>query len=168
MTRLTYERRIQLLALAAGLPGSLVALILLWTGNFTSGAFWTLAFLIGSLWLGFAFSLRNRVVFSLQTLSNLLAAMREEDFSLRARGARSDDAMGEVMIEVNSLSETLRQQRLGAMEAIALLRTVMEEIDLAISLSTTKPSCGSSIARASACWHAPRSVSWALLRRSWD
>ena len=132
MTRLTYERRIQLLALAAGLPGSLVALILLWTGNFTSGAFWTLAFLIVSLWLGFAFSLRNRVVFSLQTLSNLLAAMREEDFSLRARGARSDDAMGEVMIEVNSLSETLRQQRLGAMEAIALLRTVMEEIDLAI------------------------------------
>jgi two-component system nitrogen regulation sensor histidine kinase NtrY len=132
MTRLTYERRIQLLALAAGLPGSLVALILLWTGNFSSGAFWTLAFLIVSLWLGFAFSLRHRVVFSLQTLSNLLAAMREEDFSLRARGARSDDAMGEVMIEINALSEMLRQQRLGALEAIALLRTVMEEIDLAI------------------------------------
>jgi two-component system, NtrC family, nitrogen regulation sensor histidine kinase NtrY len=132
MTRLTYERRIQLLALAAGFPGSLIALILLWTGSFSSGAFWTLAFLIVSLWLGFAFSLRNRVVFSLQTLSNLLAAMREEDFSLRARGARNDDAMGEVMIEVNALSETLRQQRLGALEAIALLRTVMEEIDLAI------------------------------------
>jgi nitrogen fixation/metabolism regulation signal transduction histidine kinase len=132
MTRLTYERRLQLLALAAGFPGSLIALILLWTGSFSSGAFWTLAFLIVSVWLGFAFSLRNRVVFSLQTLSNLLAAMREEDFSLRARGARNDDAMGEVMIEVNALSETLRQQRLGALEAIALLRTVMEEIDLAI------------------------------------
>jgi nitrogen fixation/metabolism regulation signal transduction histidine kinase len=132
MTRLTYERRIQLLALAAGFPGSLVALILLWTGSFSSGAFWTLAFLIVTLWMAFAFSLRNRVVFSLQTLSNLLAAMREEDFSLRARGARSDDAMGEVMIEVNALSEMLRQQRLGALEAIALMRTVMEEIDLAI------------------------------------
>jgi two-component system nitrogen regulation sensor histidine kinase NtrY len=132
MTRLTYERRIQLLALAAGFPGSLIALILLWTGNYSSGTFWTLGFLIVSLWLGFAFSLRNRVVFSLQTLSNLLAAMREEDFSLRARGARNDDAMGEVMIEVNALSETLRQQRLGALEAFALLRTVMEEIDLAI------------------------------------
>ena len=132
MTRLTYERRIQLLALAAGLPGSLIALILLGTGNYSSGAFWTLAFLIVSLWMGFAFSLRYRVVFSLQTLSNLLAALREEDFSLRARGARSDDAMGEVMIEVNALSETLRQQRLGALEATALLRTAMEEIDLAI------------------------------------
>lgn len=132
MRPLKYERRIQLLALAAGFPGSAIALILLWTGHFSSGAVWTLTFFIVSLWLGFAFSLWHRVVFSLQTLSNLLAALREEDFSLRARGARSDDAMGEVMIEVNALSETLRQQRLGAMEATALLRTVMEEIDLAI------------------------------------
>lgn len=132
MKRLTYERRIQLLALAAGLPGSLVALILLWTGNFSSGTAWTLTFFIVVFWLGFAFSLENRVIFSLQTLSNLLAALREEDFSMRGREARSNDAMGEVMVEVNALSETLRQQRLGALEASALLRTVMEEIDLAI------------------------------------
>jgi two-component system nitrogen regulation sensor histidine kinase NtrY len=132
MTQLSYERHIQALALAAGLPGSLVALILLWTGNYSSSTAWTLTVLILAMWLGFAASLRHRVVFSLQTLSNLLAAMREEDFSLRGRGARSDDAMGEVMIEVNALSETLRTQRLGAIEASALLRTVMEEIDLAI------------------------------------
>jgi nitrogen fixation/metabolism regulation signal transduction histidine kinase len=132
MKRLTYERRLQLLALAAGLPGSLIALILLWTGNYSSSTAWTLTLLIVCFWLGFALSLRHRVVFSLQTLSNLLAALREEDFSFRARGAGREDAMGEVMIEVNALSETLRQQRLGAMEAIALLRTVMEEIDVAI------------------------------------
>jgi len=132
MKPLSYEHRIQLLALAAGVPGSLIALILLWTGSFSSSTVWTLTFLIVSLWLGFTFSVTHRVVFSLQTLSNLLAALREEDFSLRARGARTDDAMGEVMIEVNALSETLRQQRLGALEATALLRTVMEEIDLAV------------------------------------
>jgi two-component system nitrogen regulation sensor histidine kinase NtrY len=132
MKPLSYEHRIQLLALAAGLPGSLIAVILLWTGDYSSRTIWTLGLLIVGLWLGFAFSVRNRVTFSLQTLSNLLAAMREEDFSVRARGARRDDAMGEVMIEVNSLSETLREQRLGALEATALLRTVMEEIDVAI------------------------------------
>ena len=129
---MTYERRIQLLALAVGLPGSLVALILVWTGNFTSGGAWTLTFFIVVFWLGLALSLQQRVIFSLQTLSNLLAALREEDFSMRGRGARADDAMGEVMVEVNALSETLRLQRLGALEASALLRTVMEEIDLAI------------------------------------
>jgi len=129
---MTYERRIQLLALAAGFPGSAIALILLWTGNFSSGAAWTLTLLIVSLWFGFAISLQNRVIFSLQTLSNLLAALREEDFSIRARGASRDDAMGEVIMEVNALSETLREQRLGAVEATALLRTVIGEIDLAI------------------------------------
>jgi two-component system, NtrC family, nitrogen regulation sensor histidine kinase NtrY len=132
MKPLSYEHRIQLLALAAGLPGSTLALILLLTGDYSSRTIWTLGLLIVGLWLGFAISVRNRVTFSLQTLSNLLAAMREEDFSVRARGARRDDAMGEVMIEVNSLSETLREQRLGALEATALLRTVMEEIDVAI------------------------------------
>src|SRR5438128_1492778 len=89
MTRLTYERRIQLLALGAGLPGSLVALILLWTGNSSSGTAWTLTFFIVIFWLGFALSVKHRVTFSLQTLSNLLAALREEDFSMRARAARS-------------------------------------------------------------------------------
>jgi two-component system nitrogen regulation sensor histidine kinase NtrY len=132
MRSLTYEHRIQLLALAAGLPGSLIAILLLWFGDYSSQTAWTLTVLIIIFWLGFAISLRHRVVFSLQTLSNLLAAMREEDFSIRARGARSDDALGEVMIEVNALSQTLREQRLGALEAAALLRTVIEEIDVAI------------------------------------
>src|ERR1700731_1271526 len=132
MKPLSYEHRIQLLAVAAGLPGSLIALILLWTGDYSSRTIWTLALLIVGLWLGFAVSVRHRVAFSLQTLSNLLAAMREEDFSVRGRGARRDDALGEGMIEVNSLSQTLREQRLGALEAGALLRTVMEEIDVAI------------------------------------
>jgi len=132
MMRLAYERRIQLLALGAGLPGSLLALILVWTGNFSSASAWTLTFFMVVFWLGFAYSVKNRVVYSLQTLSNLLAALREEDYSLRARGARNEDAMGEVMIEVNALGETLRSQRLGALEASALLHTVMEEIDLAI------------------------------------
>ena len=50
----------------------------------------------------------------------------------RARGAREDSSLGEVLLEVNSLGETLRQQRLGAFEATALLRTIMSEIDVAI------------------------------------
>lgn len=132
MSGLSYERRLQLLALAAGLPGSLVALLILWLGNFSSQTAWTLTIFIVIFWVGFALSVRQRVVFSLQTLSNLIAAMREEDFSIRARGARRTDAMGEVVIELNALSETLRQQRLGALEATALLRTVMEEIDIAV------------------------------------
>src|SRR5207237_5180778 len=54
------------------------------------------------------------------------------DFSVRARGAEIEDALGEVMRQVNSMGETLREQRLGALEATTLLRKVMEEIDVAI------------------------------------
>ena len=68
----------------------------------------------------------------LQTLSNMLAALKEEDFSMRARGARTDDALGLALFEVNTLSQTLREQRLGAQEATALLARVMVEIDVAV------------------------------------
>src|SRR4051812_30008399 len=132
MRPLTHERRILLMALAAGLPGSLVALVLLWSGNYTPKVSSTLTVLIVALWCGFALSVRQRVVFPLQTVSNLLAALREGDYSIRGRRAKPDDALGEVMIEVNALGETLREQRLGALEATTLLRTVMAEIDVAI------------------------------------
>src|SRR5262249_30843276 len=68
----------------------------------------------------------------LQTMTNLLAALREGDYSIRARGARENDALGEVLLEINLLGETLRVQRLGAFEATALLRTIMAEIDVAV------------------------------------
>lgn len=130
--RTSYERRILLLALMSGLPGILVSLSMLWSNAYTAKVQWTLSVFILSVWCGFAFVLRERVVRHLQTLSNLLAALREGDYSIRARDAGRDDALGEVMLEVNALGETLREQRLGAMEATALLRTVMAEIDVAI------------------------------------
>jgi two-component system nitrogen regulation sensor histidine kinase NtrY len=132
MRPLGLERRIALYGLLAGLPGSLFALILLWTQNYSARVQWTFTVLIGVMWIGFALATRRQVVFPLQTLSNLLGALREGDFSIRARGARRSDAMGEVFREVNALGDTLREQRLGALEATALLRNVMGEIDAGV------------------------------------
>src|SRR5438309_4498611 len=130
--RLSHEGRVVLLAFLAGLPGSGCALYMLWSGESSSRVQWTLTVLIVAGWFGFAFAVRERVAFPLQTLSNLLGALREGDFSVRGRSPRPDDALGEVMREVNTLGATLREQRLGAMEATMLLRTVMREIDVAI------------------------------------
>jgi nitrogen fixation/metabolism regulation signal transduction histidine kinase len=129
---LSHDRRILLMALASALPGVVISLIFLWTGHYTPKVQWTLTVLIATFCLGFAFALRERVVLPLQTLSNLLAALGEGDFSIRARGARGGDPLGEVMIEVNALVETLRHQRLDALEATTLLRKVMAEIDVAV------------------------------------
>jgi two-component system nitrogen regulation sensor histidine kinase NtrY len=130
--RLTHDRRVMLGALLAGLPAMVVALVLMSLTEWTSMAKWTLAGILLVAWMVFAFVTRERVVRPLQTLSNLLSSLREEDFSFRGRGARRGDPLGEVLLEVNALSDTLKHQRLGALEATALLRTVMEEINLAV------------------------------------
>src|SRR5205814_7801027 len=93
---------------------------------------WTLTILMVTFWVGCAYGVRTKVRFPLRTLSNLLAAIREGDYSIRARGARSDDALGEVLAELNCLGQNLREQRLGALEATALLSKVMSEIDVAV------------------------------------
>jgi nitrogen fixation/metabolism regulation signal transduction histidine kinase len=129
---LSHEGRIVLLAFLAGLPGSAAALWYLWTGDASPKVQWTVSTVIVAGWLGFAFAVRERVVFPLQTLSNLLGALREGDFSVRGRSPRPDDALGDVMREVNTLGSTLREQRLGALEATTLLRSVMREIAVAI------------------------------------
>jgi nitrogen fixation/metabolism regulation signal transduction histidine kinase len=120
------------MAVLAGLPAVLLSLILLWHGDFTSRLQWTLTVFIVSVWLGFAAGIRNHVVFPLQTLSNLLAALREGDYSIRGREARERDALGDVTREINDLAQTLHAQRRDALEATALLRKVMEEIDVAV------------------------------------
>ncbi|HEX9705467.1 MAG TPA: ATP-binding protein [Gemmatimonadales bacterium] len=137
---MTHERRVMLLALAAGLPAVVLALLLLWLGDFTAKVQWTLTLLVLGCWWGFAAAARERVVRPLQTLSNMLAALYEQDYSLRARGARVDDALGLAMFELNQLGEHLRKQRLGAVEATTLLRRVMEEIDVAV-LAFDEQSC---------------------------
>lgn len=129
---LPHERRVFLLALCAGLPGVVATLVLLKIGGYSSRVVWTFGTIVAGTWVVVAFALRERVIRPLQTLSNMLAALREGDFSLRARFGRSDDALGLALMEINLLGDTLRHQRLGAMEATALLRAVMQEIDVAI------------------------------------
>ena len=76
-----HEGRILLLALLAGLPGALVSMVILWTGDYTAKVQWTLSLFIVGGWLGFAAGVRERVIFPLQTVANLLSALREGDYS---------------------------------------------------------------------------------------
>jgi len=127
-----HERRVFWLALLGGFPAVGLALGLLWFGDFTPRTQWTLTMLVAGVWLACAAIVREHVVRPLQTVSNVLAALRERDYTLRARGSNPEDALGLLLLELNSLGDDLRAQRLGALEASALLRRVMEEIDVAI------------------------------------
>jgi nitrogen fixation/metabolism regulation signal transduction histidine kinase len=131
-SRIAHEQRIFYYALLAGLPALITALTLLWVGDYQPKQQWTFGLIMVLFWLGFSLAARERVVRPLQTMANLLTALREGDFSVRARGANRDEPLGDVMTEINMLGGVLQEQRLGALEATALLRTVMEEIDVAI------------------------------------
>ena len=130
--RLKFEKRVTFLALAAGFPAVSLCAFLLWYDNYSARVQWTADLFLAIFWLSIAFNLKQRIVRPLQTLSNILAAIREGDYSIRGRRAAMGDALGEVMLEVNDLGQTLREQRIGALEANALLRTVMAEIDVAV------------------------------------
>jgi two-component system, NtrC family, nitrogen regulation sensor histidine kinase NtrY len=134
--KLRYEQRVFLIGLAAGAPG--IAGILLWISEppawFTQYP-WGVAAVIVGLWIFLAAALRRQIIFPLQTVSNLVAALREGDFSVRGRQSRdlkAHDTLEELIREVNELARTLHTQRLGAVEATALLSKVMEEIDVAV------------------------------------
>ncbi|OGU00015.1 MAG: PAS domain-containing sensor histidine kinase [Gemmatimonadetes bacterium GWC2_71_10] len=129
---MNHGRRVLLVSLLGGFPALAILLLMLFTGDHTAKVRWTAVVLLGGWWLALGFLAQERVIRPLQTIGNMIAGLREGDFSIRARGATSDDDLGLALLELNTLGEVLRQQRLGAMEATTLLRRVMAEIDVAV------------------------------------
>ncbi len=130
-SRLSYESAILLAALSVVVPMLGVVLLLVYSAS--AREHWIVLLVIALVVsLVLALRLRARVVFPLYTLSNLLEALREGDYSLRGSRARRGDAIGEVVWEVNALSQTLREQRLRVEETMALLSKVVAEIDISV------------------------------------
>jgi nitrogen fixation/metabolism regulation signal transduction histidine kinase len=127
--RLLYEHRISLYSLLVALPGIVVSSVFIWLQSWSLESKLGLSFAELLAWWLLALALHAQTVHPLQTLANVVAALREEDYSFRARGAITDDALGELSLEVNALADLLADQRIRAIEATALLRRVVEEID---------------------------------------
>jgi hypothetical protein len=104
---LKHEHRILWVALMAGLPATGAAAVFVWMGRYGDQTKWTVIVLLMLVWLGCSLPVIGKVRFPLQTISNLLAAIREGDHSIRARGGRREDALGEVIIEVNALAQRI-------------------------------------------------------------
>lgn len=130
--RYRFQGRLFLYVLAAAAPPWLAATLLLFSWD-ANGALRATIFVIITLCLvvGAAAVLRY-VVSPFRSLANMLEALREEDYSLRGRNVDPEDAVGEVMIEVNALGRVLQGQRLEALEAGVLLRKVITEVDIAV------------------------------------
>jgi two-component system nitrogen regulation sensor histidine kinase NtrY len=126
--RLSFERRLRLWLYLLGLPMAVLCWILLRQYSVDP---LEQCFVLLALVLGWAFAvsvLMEQIVRPLQTLANVVAALREDDYSFRARGGQRSDALGDLALEVNRLAGTLQGRRAGALEAMALVERVMRSM----------------------------------------
>jgi two-component system nitrogen regulation sensor histidine kinase NtrY len=126
--RLSFERRLRVWLYLLGLPMAVFCWLLLrrYSVEPLEQCFVLLALLLG--WM-FAVSLvMEQIIRPLQTLANVVAALREDDYSFRARGGQRNDALGDLALEVNRLAGMLQGQRAGALEAMALVERVMRSM----------------------------------------
>ncbi len=130
--KLHHDQHVFLLSLWAGFPAVSVALLLLFLRVEDLKVRWTAGAVVVLVWLLASLAVRERVLRPLQTAANLISALREEDFSMRGRGAGPDDPLAELLLEINLLADALHAQRIGSLEAGALLRRVMDEIEVAV------------------------------------
>ncbi len=127
-----HEDEILALVIAAVAIPTVIALPLIWFHPYElkSKITLTLAIIVGCGGIGLA--IRARVMRPLQTLANLTASLRERDYAIRGRPARTDDALGLAMQELSALADQLRAERWQDEEAAAGLARVVESLDAAV------------------------------------
>src|SRR5579863_5381805 len=119
-------RRAWLYSLLLSLPGLIFAAILFYRARLTAAPTILLSACLLLYLLLLAAALIESMVRPLQTLSNVVASLREGDYSFRARGAAATDAFGELAGGVNALADLLQRQRVRSLEATALLARILE------------------------------------------
>ncbi|MGJ3242796.1 MAG: sensor histidine kinase [Opitutales bacterium] len=127
-----HYRTVRRLAWLTALPGLLATGLFLLFGDFSGKAVITVLVFVGAGWLFFHVALMEAVFRPMQAASNMLSALREGDYSLKPRDADPEDPLGQIMLEIGELTATLRENRLGVVEANLLLRQVVEEIDVGV------------------------------------
>jgi len=132
VNRPALHNRLFLVAVLAGLPSLVVALVTLRPVIAGSLYYGVAATALAASLLGGALFLRYRLVYRLRSAANLVTALRQGDLSIRARRGSRDGAFGSMILELNSLADALSEQRLDELEAVSLLRNVLGEIDVAV------------------------------------
>ncbi len=126
--RLSFERRLRLWLYLLGLPTLVLCWVLLWQHSVEVSIQCFLLLIFAAAWALAVSFLTEQITRPLQTLSNVVAALREDDYSFRARGGRRNDALGDLALEINALAAMLQSQRAGSLEAMALLERVMSSM----------------------------------------
>jgi nitrogen fixation/metabolism regulation signal transduction histidine kinase len=130
--RVTFERQLLRYLLVATLVPALFLLMTLWYYQASTNLM-ALIFMFLFCLIGFcATTLYQKITHQFRTLSNLLEGMSHGDYSLRGRSFSTDDALGQLVGQINGLAETLIEQRFTAHESQLLVSKIIQHIDVAI------------------------------------
>lgn len=123
-----FERRVLIGGLLIALPAWL-AIVALLTASSHMGWLWAPVLVALALTPLLMHWHQRRVVYPVYTLSGLLEALREGDYSLR--GAQ-DGVLGETVYDVNALAGKLKRERLQFEESTYMLRKALAALDSAV------------------------------------
>lgn len=129
---LHFQNRLALIAFGCSLPAAIVAGWAAWRHAPTFELRLVALALIGLAWVAGGWFVRRASIAPLNTIANLIEAIRMGDYTVRGRRASNDDAIGQVTREVNALGASLHEQRLASLEAGAFVNAVLEELDTAV------------------------------------
>jgi nitrogen fixation/metabolism regulation signal transduction histidine kinase len=124
-----FERRVLAGSLLVAAPALLAALLLVLRPPAEAALRWVLLAVAAILTIALTRWQYRRVVFPLYTLSGLLEALREGDYSLR--GVQGG-VLGDVVYDINALAERLQKERLEFEESAHLLGKTLTALDSAV------------------------------------
>ncbi len=127
-----FEAQLTRLSLISSLP---LLVLLLWMMIYADVSVWLILLtgFAGSLSVAYThYRIHQKSAYQFRSLSNLLDAMTQGDYSLRGRSDNNHSALGELIDAINGLAQRLSQQRWESVESQQLVRTVIEHIDVAI------------------------------------
>ena len=130
--RRPFEAHLIRVVLLASLP---LLVLLLWMMLLANISIWLILLtgLFGSLMILYAsYSIYQKISYQFRSISNLLEALIQGDYALRARSDQSGGALDELVSAMNDLAQGMSQQRWESVESQLLLRTIIEHIDVAI------------------------------------
>ena len=124
-----FETRVLYGALLVAMPALLALAAVLVFGTPTVGAALAIVLLVLAATIALARWQYRRVVFPVNSLSGLIEALREGDYSLRGTAT---SVMGDLVHDLNDLAERLQAQRLEFEESSYLLGKTLAALDSAV------------------------------------
>lgn len=130
--KLSFENKLLGYLLTASLIPTAILMYTFWQFNISVYLSLLTLLLVSGLIGVCAFSLHQKISYQLRSLSNLLTGLNEGDYSMRGSLQVNDSALGELVLQLNTLTETLTKQRFIAHESQLLVTKVIQHIDVAI------------------------------------